>query len=127
MLIPLLLFALDASALIGSYNVKILDVTNPVGADLESSVQDVSERGGYSIHCDLSGTLTLEGSIYASNHKVVAPATQSFTLLSGTTAAMDNTGFIYDVPISNVSYVKLVIGTFAGAGTVKCYLTTKDI
>jgi hypothetical protein len=126
-LLPLLLLSMDAQALVGSYNVKILDLTNPVGADVDSSIEDVSERGGYSIHCDLTGTLQMTGTIYASNQKVVAPATRAFTSISGSTQAMTVAGFIYDVPISNASYIKLKVGTFVGAGTAKCYLTTKDI
>lgn len=125
--LPLLLITLNANALIGSYNVKIIDVTNPAGADIDSPVQDVSERGGYSIHCDLTGSLQLTGELYVSNQKVIAPAAQAFTNLSGTSTVIDNAGFMYDIVISNVSYVKLRIGTFSGAGTAKCYLTTKDI
>lgn len=126
-LIPLLLFSLSANALIGSKTTTIIDVTNPVGADIDAPVQDVSERGGYSIHCALSGTLQMTGSIYLSNQKVLGTETQEFTLMSGTTQVITTAGVMYDVVITNAGYVKFRIGTFSGAGTAKCYLTTKDI
>lgn len=125
--LAILLFSLDAYALIGSKTTTIIDVTNPVGVDIDAPVQDVSERGGYSIHCALTGTLQMTGSIYLSNQKVLGTETQEFTIMSGTTQVITTAGIMYDVVISNASYVKFRIGTFSGAGTAKCYLTTKDI
>jgi hypothetical protein len=127
MLLATLLFSMNANALIGSNTVKIIDVTNPVGADIEAPIQDVSERGGYSIHCILTGSLQLTGSIYLSNQPPAPPASQTFTLLSGSDQVIDNNGLLYDVVITNAGYVKFTIGTFSGVGTAKCYITTKDI
>ncbi len=118
---------LKANALVGSTTVQLFDLTNPSGADQFSLVQDVSERNGYSIHCDVTSTLQLTTSIYASDQKITSPTqTQAFTQLTGTTQVITNTGFMYDVVKSNVGYVKLKIGTFSGTGTLKCYLTAKD-
>lgn len=128
LLLLTLLFSFNANALVGSSTKQIFDLTNPSGADLESAVQDVSERNGYSIHCDLTGTLQLTSSIYVSNQKIIDPTvTQKFTLMSGSTLVVTTAGIMYDVTISNVGYVKLKLGTFSGLGTAKCYITTKDI
>lgn len=128
--IILLLFLLSstAHALTGYSTTQIINLTNPSGANQFSAVQDISERNGYSIHCALTGTLQMTTTIYASNQKITDPSqTQVFTVLSGTTQVVTNTGLMYDVAITNVGYVKLQVGTFSGAGTAKCYFTTKDL
>ena len=123
----LLFFGLNANAQLANYTVKIFDLTNPSGADQTSPVQDITTKGGYSIQCILTGTLTFTGNILVSNQNDVKPALQQFVLVSGTTQIINNTGYMYDVVQSNVGYVELKIGTFTGTGTAKCYFTAKDI
>lgn len=124
----LCLFSSNANALTGYTTTQIFDLTNPAGANQFSAVQDISGRNGYSIHCALTSTLQMTATIFASNQKITDPSqTQVFTSLSGTTQVITNSGYMYDVTITNVGYVKLQIGTFSGTGTAKCYFTTKDI
>ena len=123
----LLLFGLNANAQLANYTVKIFDLTNPSGADQFSKVQDITTKGGYSIQCIVTGTLSFTGTILVSNQNDVKPVLQQFVSVSGTAQTINNTGYMYDIVQSNVGWVKLKIGTFTGTGTAKCYFTAKDI
>ena len=123
----LLLFGLNANAQLANYTVKIFDLTNPSGADQFSKVQDITTKGGYSIQCIVTGTLSFTGTILVSNQNDVKPVLQQFVSVSGTAQTINNTGYMYDIVQSNVGWVKLKIGTFTGTGTAKCYFTAKHI
>jgi len=123
-----LLLSGNAHALIGTTNYQLFDLTSPSGANIDSAVIDVSQRAGYSIYCDLTGSMQFTGTILVSSQKVVDPlVTQTFTTMTGSTQLVTTNGFMWDVVNSKAGFIKLRIGTFSGAGTVKCYLTAKDI
>jgi hypothetical protein len=103
------------------YRDTILDAVNP-GA-MTSEIQDISLVIGYSLHFIVTGTLTFTSEIYAGN---IDDKTK-LSLLTGSAQVINSNGFINNTSFAQYDYFYLKISAVAGAGTLKCIRTAKEV
>lgn len=109
-----------------NFQKPLFNVTNPSGT-LMSEVIDLTMYCGYSIHLIPSGLTSFSARIEVSNDiKDNATDTQNFVLLEGSNQSI-TAQYMYNQTWAHYKYVRLVLTTFVGAGTLDVYFNAKEI